>query len=356
MPNNQRIINFSQAINESLDHNLNNDPSTYVMGLGVPDPKGIFGTTLGLQEKYGEERVLDMPTSENGMTGIVIGSAIYGMRPIMTHQRVDFVLLALDQICNNAAKWHYMFDGKMKVPLVIRLIVGMGWGQGPQHSQNLHSTFAHFPGLKVVMPTTAYDAKGLLNAAIKDNNPVLFIEHRWLYNLVDHVPVENYQVELGKSKVIKEGRDVTLVSSSYMTIEALKAQKILQEEGISVEVVDLRTVKPLDINPILASVKKTGRLVVADMSWKTLSLAAEIITQVVENNFCDLKSKPRRVTLPDCYAPTSWALTNHYYPTRNDIVNEIKEMLDRKTDLNKLIIDKQKQPFDIPDKTFTGPF
>ncbi len=356
MPKETQTINFAEALRQSLDFNLENDSSVYVMGLGVPDPKGIFGTTIDLQKKHGSNRVMDMPTSENGMTGIAVGSAIMGMKPVMTHQRVDFALLALDQIVNSAAKWHYMFNGAMQVPMVIRLIVGMGWGQGPQHSQNLHAMFAHFPGLKVVMPTTAYDAKGLLNSSIQDPNPVIFIEHRWLYNIVDEVPAENYLIPIGKAKVLQEGEDVTIVSSSYMTIEALKAVEELKAEGISAELIDLRTIKPLDTEAILKSVRKTGRLVVADMSWKTLGLASEIITLVVENAFDDLKSPPIRVTLPDCYAPTSWALTNHYYPTSNDIVYSVKKLLGKKVDLKQMIIDRQKNYLDVPDKSFTGPF
>ncbi len=351
-----RTLNFAQAIRESLDQNLARDPNVYVMGLGVPDPKGIFGTTLGLQEKYGESRVLDMPTSENGMTGVAIGTALKGFRPVMSHQRADFAILALDQILNNAAKWHYMFNGMMQVPIVIRLLVGMGWGQGPQHSQNLHAMLAHFPGLKVVMPTFASDAKGLLNTAIKDNNPVIFIEHRWLYNLVDHVPEDEYEIPFGVAKIVQEGSDITLVSSAHMTIESLKAVQELKKEGISVELIDLRTIKPFDLPTILKSVKKTKRLIVADMSWKTLGLASEIITSVVENAFGDLKQPPVRVTLPDCYAPTSWALTNHYYPDHNDIINAVKKMLGKSVDLKQMILDRQKKYLDIPDNSFTGPF
>ncbi len=351
-----QTINFAEALRQSLDDNLAKDPSVYVMGLGVPDPKGIFGTTLGLQKKYGEHRVMDMPTSENGMTGIAIGSAIMGMKPIMTHQRVDFALLALDQIVNSAAKWHYMFNGQMQVPLVIRLIVGMGWGQGPQHSQNLHAMFAHFPGLKVVMPTSARDAKGLLNASILDPNPVMFIEHRWLYNIVDKVPTSYFIEPLGKAKILEEGSDVTVVSSSYMTIEAIKAVQQLKEEKISVELIDLRTIKPLDTETILKSVKKTRRLVVADLSWKTLGLASEIITLVVEQAFHDLLAPPIRITLPDCYAPTSWALTNHYYPNSQDIIYAIKKLLGKKVDLKQMILDRQKKYLDVPDNAFTGPF
>lgn len=353
---NKRIISFSEAIKESLDQNLEQDPKVYVMGLGVPDPKGIFGTTLGLAEKYGPDRVMDMPTSENGMTGIAIGSALNGMKPIMTHQRADFFLLAFDQLINTAAKWHYMFAGQKSVPLVIRLIVGRGWGQGPQHSQNLHAALSHFPGLKVVMPTTAHDAKGLLNSSIQDPNPVVFIEHRWLHHIVDHVP-ENYYLEpLGKAKVIHSGNDLTVVASSHAAIEALKAAKECQNLGMSVEVIDLRTIKPFDFETVWTSVQKTGRLLVVDDSWKTLGLASEIITSVVEKDVTVLKHAPQRLTLPDCYAPTSHALAEDYYVKDVDIIKKISEMLAKKVSLSQLIEEKQKRPSDVPDQNFTGPF
>lgn len=352
----KRTLTFAQSILETLDQSLSEDPSVYVMGLGVPDPKGIFGTTLGLQEKYGDHRIMDMPTSENAMTGIAVGSALNGMKPIMTHQRVDFVLLAYDQIINTAAKWHYMFDGQMNVPLVIRLVVGRGWGQGPQHSQNLHASFAHFPGLKIVMPTTASDAKGLLRSSILDPNPVLFIEHRWLHNTIDYVPKEPYEIPIGKANVLREGKDLTLVASGHMTLEALKVHEQMKKNGLDVEVIDLRSIKPLDMATILQSVKKTGHLVVADESWKTLGLASEIITLVTENAFDALKRRPLRITLPDCYAPTSWALTNHYYPTSVEIEDEIKKWLGQSTSLEQLIEERAKRPLDTPDKSFTGPF
>lgn len=355
-----RQIKFQDAILEATDQMMELDPRVYLMGLGVPDPKGTFGTTIGLQEKYGPARVMDMPTSENAMTGIAIGSAIRGMRPIMTHQRVDFFLLALDQLINNAAKWHYMFGGQMNVPLVIRLIIGRGWGQGPQHSQTLHSLFAHIPGLKVVMPSTPYDAKGLLIAAVEDNNPVVFIEHRWLHGISGDVPKEVYEVPLGKAKVIKEGTDVTIVSCSHMSLEAWKAAKLLENEGIFVEIVDLRTVKPIDKDTILESVKKTGRLVVADPDWKTCGFASEIITIVAEEALHALKCSPVRITYPDTLSPTSWVLSNHYYPTSKDIVIKVLEVMGKSSRAKELLKDLQielsRVPFDVPDPAFTGPF
>jgi pyruvate dehydrogenase E1 component beta subunit len=203
-----RDITYAQAIREGLDNAMDRDSSVIVIGEGVPDPKAIFNTTAGLREKYGAQRVFDMPLSENGVTGICIGAALSGMRPVMIHQRIDFALLAMDQLVNNAAKWHYMFNGKASVPLVVRVIVGRGWGQGPTHSQNLQAWFAHIPGLKVVMPASAEDAKGLLLASIFDENPVLFLEHRWLHNLSGTVPEESFQIPIGNARIVRHGAAV----------------------------------------------------------------------------------------------------------------------------------------------------
>ncbi len=350
-----RELKFFDAINEAIDLCMAKDSAVYVMGLGVPDPKGIFGSTLGLQQKYGSMRVMDMPASENAMTGVAIGSALVGMRPIMTHQRVDFALLAVEQIVNQAANWHYMFGGKMSIPLVLRMIIGRGWGQGPQHSQSLQAWFAHVPGLKVVMPTTPYDAKGLLISSVEDNNPVIFIEHRWLYNTIGHVPEEVYRVPLGQGKVVRDGSDVTIATTSYMTLEALRAAEILAADGISAEVIDVRTLKPLDKSLIRESVGKTGRLIVADTGWKTGGFSAEIVAQIAEEAFSDLKSPPQRVALPDCPTPTTPALANHYYPRAIHIVATARRMMGLSA--GEVVSDVTAPvPLDVPDVSFTGPF
>jgi pyruvate dehydrogenase E1 component beta subunit len=352
----KRQINFAQAILEATEQCMREDPSVYIMGLGVTDPKGIFGTTIGLENKFGSKRVLDMPVAENGMSGIAVGSALVGMRPILTHQRVDFMLLSLDQIINNAAKWHYMFGGKMNVPLVIRLLVGRGWGQGPQHSQSLQSLFAHIPGLKVVMPATPYDAKGLLVSAIEDNNPVIFIEHRWLHNITGNVPKEKYRIPLGKAKIAKEGKDLTIIASSYMTLEAIRAAEILKKDGINVEVLDLRTIKPLDQDMIMQSVRKTGRLIVVDGAWVSFGVSAEILALVSVNLFGKLKCAPKRIAFPDLPTPTSRALADHYYPRASDIINSARGMFGLSVISDKDLSVFCDIPMDVPDKTFKGPF
>ena len=229
-----RLINFASSVNEALFTAMELDEKVLCYGLGVDDPKHIFQTTQGLKERFGNERVFDIPTSENAMTGVAVGAAMKGYRSVMVHQRLDFFLLAMDQLVNSAAKCHYMFGGQHSVPIVIRLIIGRGWGQGPTHSQSLQSWFAHIPGLKVVMPSTPKDAKGLLIASIFDDNPVIFLEHRWLHNQKEgDVPEGNFRIPLGKANRLVEGKDVSIISMSYMTIEAIKAVKFLKSENIS---------------------------------------------------------------------------------------------------------------------------
>lgn len=356
----KREITYAAAIREAIDQCLERDASVFLIGEGVPDPRGIFGTTLGLHKKYGRERVMDMPVSENGITGVCIGLAIRGFRPIMTHQRVDFSILAADQIINNAAKWHYMFGGKVSVPLVIRMLIGRGWGQGAQHSQSLQALFAHIPGLKVVMPGNAHDVKGMLIAAVYDDNPVIFIEHRWLYNVKGEVPAGFYQEDLGKAKIVKKGRDITIVATSYMILESVKAGQVLAKENIGVEVVDARSIKPVDWETIVSSVKKTGRLIAADTGYETLGFASEVISGVTEKAFAAFKMPPRKITLPDIPTPTSWKAAEKYYPTYIDIVRSVLEILNISNKKIKSILDRNKPDgkirSDVPDSSFSGPF
>lgn len=350
-----RELKFFEAIREATDLCMSQDPNVYVMGLGVPDPKGIFGTTLGLERKYGSQRILDMPASESAMTGVAIGSALVGLRPILTHQRLDFVMYAMDQMVNHAAKWHYMFGGQAKVPLVIRLILGRGWGQGAQHSQSLQAWFAHVPGLKVVMPATAHDAKGLLIASVEDNNPVIFIEHRWLHNISGPVPEGIYRVPLGQAKVVREGTDITIAALSYMTLESVRAAEVLAKEGIRAEVIDIRSLKPLDRDTIVRSVRKTGRLMVVDSGWKTCGFSAEVVACVAEEALGELKCPPIRIALPDCPTPATPVLSAEYYPQVVHLVTRAKQMLDLPVD-HSLFESANGIPLDVPDMSFTGPF
>ncbi len=353
-----RELKYFQALNEAVDLCLGRDPAVYIMGLGVPDPKGIFGSTLGLRQKYGAERVMDMPVSENAMTGVAIGSALAGMRPVMTHQRIDFALLAMEQIVNQAAKWHYMFGGQKCLPMVVRMIIGRGWGQGAQHSQSLEAWFAHVPGLKVVMPATPYDAKGLLISSVEDNNPVIFLEHRWLYNVSGEVPEGVYRVPIGKANVMRKGSDITIAATSYMTLESVRAAEVLAKAGVSAEVIDIRTMRPLDAGTILSSVKKTGRLLAVDSSYSILGISAEVAALAAEKAFKDLKSPVKRLGLPDCPGPTSPGLSQHYYRRASHIIGAVKEMLGITTsqEIDAFKAGDASIPHDVPDKYFTGPF
>ena len=321
-----RLISYAEALREAQDYCLGAYPGCFLMGLGVPDPKGIFGSTLGLQDKYGPDRVFDVPLSENAMTGVALGSAISGMRPILTHQRVDFALSSVEQIVNQAAKWHYMFGGRMSVPMVIRMVIGRGWGQGPQHSQSLHSWFAHIPGLKVILPASPSDAKGMLISAIEDENPVVCLEHRWLYEMEEQVPSEDYRVPIGESKVVRPGTDVTLVGVSYMTHECLRAADLLAQQGIAAEVVDLRTARPLDSQTILDSAQRTGRILTVDHAQTFGGISAEITALVADTLFGTLEISPQRLGLPDHPTPTSHRLSDSYYPLATQIASKCAAM------------------------------
>ena len=322
-----RKLSYSLAINEALHQMMDSDPSVFLIGQGVKSPWYVGNTAKGLLEKFGPERVIDTPVSENAITGTAVGAALVGMRPVVVHPRVDFMMYAMDPIINEAANWHYMFGGKSSVPVVIWGIINRGGEQAAQHSQSLHALFAHVPGLKVVMPSTPYDAKGLMVAAIKDDNPVIYMDDRWLYNLEEEVPEEVYSVPIGKGVIRREGKDVTLVATSYMVVESVKASEELGKEGVEVEVIDLRSVTPLDETLLFESIKKTGRLVIADGGWKTCGMAAEISAMVSENVFDDLKAPIMRVTLPDAPAPASRTLGKNYYPDFKTIVHAVKAVL-----------------------------
>jgi pyruvate dehydrogenase E1 component beta subunit len=351
-----RQLKFHEAVNEAQDICLARDPAVYLMGLGVPDPGAIFGTTRGLREKHGPSRVMDMPVSECAMTGVALGSALTGMRPIMVHQRLDFSLYAIDQIVNQAANWQYMFAGSRSVPMVIRMVVGRGWGQGPQHAQSLQAWFSHIPGLKVVMPVTAHDAKGLLIAAVEDDNPVIFIEHRWLHNLIDFVPEGHYVTPIGKAHLPRTGNDLTIAATSYMVVEAIKAADIMGRNGVSVEVVDIRSLRPLDKETLLGSVRKTGRLLVADTAWITCGFGAEVVSVAAEEAFEHLIAPPRRMGLPACPCPTSPGLAKHYYPQVDDLLAAASEMLGLDSTRRPRAPQSTGVPLDVQDKSFTGPF
>ncbi|MFB3883614.1 MAG: alpha-ketoacid dehydrogenase subunit beta [Thermodesulfobacteriota bacterium] len=329
MSTDSRKLSYSLAINEALCQCLASDRSVFLIGQGVKSPWYVGDTCKGLLKKFGPERIIDTPVSENAVTGAAVGAAVAGMRPIVVHPRMDFMMYAMDGIINEAANWHYMFGGKSSVPVVIWGIINRGGEQAAQHSQSLHALFAHIPGLKVVMPSTPYDAKGLMISAIEDDNPVVYIDDRWLYPTEGEVPEEPYSVPIGKGIVRKEGKDITLVATSYMVVESMKASECLRKEGIDAEVIDLRSVKPFDEALLFDSVKKTGRLVIADGGWKSCGVAAEISALISENIFQSLRGPITRITLPDTPAPASSVLEKEYYPTFENVIGAIRRLMER---------------------------
>jgi pyruvate dehydrogenase E1 component beta subunit len=322
-----RTLSYEAAINEALHQAMEGDPSVFLIGQGVKSPWYVGNTCMNLLERFGGSRVIDTPVSENAMTGAAVGAALVGMRPIVVHPRIDFLLYAIDPIVNQAANWRYMSGGRMSVPIVIWAIVNRGGEQAAQHSQSLQAWFAHVPGLTVVMPSTAYDAKGLLAAAIRERDPVVYIEDRWLHGTVDAVPEDRYEVPIGRAAVRRPGSDLTIVANSFLAAEAVKAADELALRGIHAEVIDLRTIKPLDRDAILSSVAKTGHLIIVDGGWKSFGVSAEISAIVAEDGFDSLRSPIRRVALPDVPAPASQRLETAYYRYSSHIVAAAEELV-----------------------------
>lgn len=323
----ERKIKYSIAINEAIIQLMRGDTSVMLIGQGVKSPWYVGNTCTGLIEEFGESRVIDTPVSENAITGAAVGAALAGMKSIVVHPRVDFVLYAFDPIINQAANWHYMSGGHVHARVVFWLIVNRGGEQAAQHSQALHSIFSHVPGLKVVAPSNAYDAKGIFIAAVNDPDPVVFIDDRWLYKKENNVPTEMYEVPIGKAFVRKQGKDITLISSSYTAFLCETVTAELVHEGIAVEFIDLCTLKPYDKNTILTSVIKTGKAVIVDGSWKSFGYAAEISAMISENIFNKLKAPVERVCLPDAPAPASCSLEENYYINKYKITDAIHKAL-----------------------------
>ncbi len=355
-----RKITYCDAIREATIQEMERDPNIFLYGIDVPDHKGIFGSTIGLQEKFGKERVFDTPLSEDTMSGFGLGAAINGMRPIHVHMRVDFMLLAFNQIVNMLSSYNYSSCGKLSVPITIRAIVGRGWGQGFQHSKTMHSIFAHIPGLKVILPTTAYDAKGLLISAIRDNNPVIVFEHRWLYWQEEEVPEGSYTIPIGDGNILRKGDDITIVATSWMNVESLFAAEVLKEKhDINIEIVDPRTIAPFgnDNNSvgnneklIIDSVKKTKHCIVADNDWLSCGFSAEVASRVYDKCFDILERPVKRIGFANTPCPTARHLENEFYPNAKNIIREVEKMLELSpTDLSK-------ESFYTYENKFKGPF
>src|SRR5579872_1239179 len=347
----ERSLSYVDAVREATDQEMERDPSVILFGLDVDDPKAIQGTTRGLVEKYGPERVFGTPLSEDAMTGVAIGAAMAGLRPIHVHIRMDFLMLSMNQLVNVAAKSSYMYGGKVKVPLVIRSMIGKSWGQGAQHSQGLYSFFMHVPGLKVVAPTTPYDAKGCLTAAIRDDNPVMYVEHRILHFQKGPVPEKPYTVNPGRARITSPGEDVTLVGISYMQLECLRAQRYLEDAGITAEVIDPIWLAPLDVDTIVESVRKTGRLCVVDNGWTTCGASAEIIALVCERLQGTRDIRVQRLGFAPVTCPTSPPLEAEFYPDARRIASVCNDLVHGKKE-GWLPAERP----DLKDLEFKGPF
>jgi len=348
------IKKFSEAINEGLEFSLKKDKNLLCYGLGINDPKRTFSTTQNLLEKFGKKRIFEVPNSENTIMGVAVGAAIGGVRSVVTHQRLDFFLLAMDQLVNSAAKWKYMFGKKKSLPITIRLIIGRGWGQGPTHSQNLQSWFYHIPGLKLVCPSNPKDAKQLIIDSIFDPNPVIFIEHRWLHNVQGYVEKPKIN-KLKLNKIFKKGKDITLITNGYLTIEAIKASEILKSEfGLEIEIIDLKLVKPLNLNLIIDSIKKTKRLMCLDTAMTTGSISTDIVSKVLTTLTINLKSPPVIIGLPDTPIPSTYEGAK-FYLNYNNIIKRILKIFNIKKKINTKYLEF-KNPIDVPGDWFKGPF
>jgi len=325
----KRNLTYSLAINEATYQMMKKNKNVFVIGQGVKSPWYVGNTCQNLLKKFGPKRVIDTPIAENVINGIGVGAGIAGGRAIVVHPRMDFMLYGLDPIINEAANWQYIFAGQSSAPVIIRSIINRGGEQGAQHSQALQGIFAHIPGLKVVAPSTAYDAKGLLISAIRGNDPIIYIEDRWLYGQEDNVPEETYNIPIGKGIIRKLGKDITIIGLSYAMVNILKAVEELKKQKIDAEVIDIRTIKPLDINLIIKSIKKTGKVVIVEAAWKSGGVSAEIASQISEKAFSYLKKPIKRICLPDTPAPTSKILEKAYYDyiSPEKIIKTVKNII-----------------------------
>jgi acetoin:2,6-dichlorophenolindophenol oxidoreductase subunit beta len=321
----QRVLRYVEALCEGIGQEMERDPSVFLFGLDVDDHKAIQGSTRGLLQRFGAERVFNTPLSEDAMTGVAIGAAMAGMRPIHVHIRMDFLMLCMNQLVNMASKAHYMYGGTVNVPMVVRSMIGKSWGQGAQHSQGLHALFMHIPGLKVAAPSNAHDAKGCMIAAIRDNNPVIFVEHRLLYFSEAYVPESSFTVEPGRSRIVTHGDDLTIVAVSNMVLECLRAQEMLTDEGIHAEVIDPVWLSPLDIEPIVASAERTGKLLIVDNAWLNCGASAEIAARVAERSARPVQISRMGFAPTSC--PPSPILEHAFYPNPATIAGRIHEMV-----------------------------
>ena len=356
-----KLISTGTAIRDGIAEAGKHNKNVILFAEGLTDPSSVYGTTKDLGDIFSSDRMIEMPIAENGLCGVAIGAALMGKRPVISFHRVEFALLAIEQIFNNAAKAHYISNGQHSVPLVIRAIIGRGWGQGPEHSQSLETLFAYIPGLKVIMPTFPNDAKGMIISAIEDNSPVIVLEHRWCHYIKGDVEEGYIKSDLIHPKKIKSGTDFTIVASSFMTVEALQACELLEKYEVTVDLFDLRILRPLNLELINESVSKTGRLMTVDTGFKTLGIGAEIVSQVTSANFNLLKSAPIRLGLPDHPIPSSVGYIDGLYVDASIIFKEIANNLGLDSSiifdgLKFLSNKKSSVSLDVPDPSFQGPF
>lgn len=343
------VMTYAQAVNRALANEMESDPSVFVYGLDVPDHKRIYGTTNGLVEQFGARRCFGTPLSEEAMTGVALGAAISGLRPVYTHIRVDFMLVAMNQLVNMVSILQYLSAGRLKAPMVIRAMIGRGWGQSAQHSKSLHGMFGHIPGLKVVIPTTPQDAYGLLRSSIQDDNPVIFLEHRWLHDTTAEVD-EDKLIPLGPPGVLREGTSATVVGTCWMNVEALKAAEVLAKRGVELEVIDARTVAPMEDELIISSVNKTKHCVVADHDWVYCGFASELAATISHECFGALKAPVERLGYAHVPCPMTRPLETAFYPTAVDIIRAVEKMLDLEE------ADLSGETFYSYEERFKGPF
>jgi acetoin:2,6-dichlorophenolindophenol oxidoreductase subunit beta len=321
-------VTYAQAIKEAIDEEMTRDENVIFLGEDIEIIGGNFKATPGLFEKFGPMRVRNTPISENSFTGVGLGAALSGLRPIVEIMFCDFMTLAMDQIANQAAKIRYMSGGQAKVPLTIRTTLGGGRSSAAQHSQSLHALVAHFPGLKVVLPSSATEAKGLLKTAIRDNNPVIFFEHKMEYNKEYEIPENEYTIPFGKANILREGKDISVIGTSLQALHALRAAEELAKEGIDVEVIDPRTIVPFDRETLIQSVKKTGRILVVDEGYERCGVAGEIIADLLKDVFYDLDLPPERLTTENTPIPFSPVLEFSLIPNQEKIFRKIKAMME----------------------------
>ncbi|MDD3312162.1 transketolase C-terminal domain-containing protein [Pseudodesulfovibrio sp.] len=344
-------LTYRNAIVAAQVQEMERDASVFLYGLDVSDHKRIFGSTAGIVEKFGPERCFITPTAEDSMAGFGLGAALCGMRPVHIHIRVDFMLLTINQLANMYSNLRYMSGGRLSAPVTMRAVIGRGWGQSCQHSKSMQSLFAHIPGIKVVMPTSPADAKGLLAGAIRDDNPVVVLEHRMLYDIEGEVPDGEYVIPMGKGRVVREGADLTVIATSWMNIEAVKAAEILERRhGVSLEVVDPRTIHPLDEELLVNSVNKTGRCLVADYDWTFCGFSAEAAALIGERCFGALRSPVTRLGFAHVPCPTTRPLENAFYPNAESIVRSVEKTLDLPA------CDLSGEVFYTYEHNFKGPF